>query len=313
MADDGFMGKDDRRDGGIERGGNGTGYAAPEESYGVGTAEIEDLAKAGAERGAEVYGGAISADGGAQADGAGANERCGDAFAHRHDAVVIDAGDNGVGRAVAARKFQGHIQQANKQSATGERGEDVPFWNIGEGALFVMKEQGAGVIRGGQHWGQIGLGIFGGRKVLALKLQLKGLGQCLRLDVNFARGINPLGVMGRQADAIARGDNGAAAVGGPLGLLETFQSVDFVASEIKLQVVAGIKLVSVSAAGTFAMIEVHPVHHVLEGFHKPERGIGNAGSNYHREYQQKQQVGAGLVRRLLLAIKEFANGLQHAV
>ena len=61
------------------------------------------------------------------------------------------------------------------------------------------------------------------------------------------------------------------------------------------------------------MIEVHPVHHVLEGFHKPERGIGNAGSNYHREYQQKQQVGAGLVRRLLLAIKEFANGLQHAV
>ena len=104
--------------------------------------------------------------------------------------------------------------------------------------------------------------------------------------MNFARGINPMGVMGRQADAIARGDNGAAAVGGPLGLLETFQSVDFVASEIKLQVVAGIKLVSVSAAGTLAMIEVHPVHHVLEGFHKPERGIGNAGSYYQREYEQ---------------------------
>ena len=111
------------------------------------------MAKAGAERGPQVYGGAISADGGAQADGAGANERGGDAFAHRHDAVVIDAGDNGVGRAVAARKFQGHIQQANKQSATGERGEDVPFWNIGEGALFILKEQGAEGIRGGEHWG----------------------------------------------------------------------------------------------------------------------------------------------------------------
>ena len=47
----------------------------------------------------------------------------------------------------------------------------------------------------------------------------------------LARGINPLGVMGRQADAIARGDNGAAAVGGPLSLLETFQSMDFVASK----------------------------------------------------------------------------------
>ena len=78
----------------------------------------------------------------------------------------------------------------------------------------------------------------------------------------------PIGCDGRQADAIARGDNGAAAVGGPLGLLETFQSVDFSYSKIKLQVVAGIKLVSVSAAGTLAMIEVHPVHHVLEGFHK---------------------------------------------
>ena len=89
--------------------------------------------------------------------------------------------------------------------------------------------------------------------------------------------------------------------------------MDIVAAKIKLQAVSGIKLVSVSAAGTLAMIEVHPVHHVLEGFHKPERGIGNAGSNYHREYQQKQQVGAGLVRRLLLAIKEFANGLQSAV
>ena len=139
VADDGFVRENDGGNGGVKGGGNGAGNAAAEKGDGVGAAEFEDSAEAGAECGAQMHGGAIAANRCAEADGAYANERGGDAFADGHDAVVIDAGDDGVGGPVAAREFEGNIEQPNEKSAADEGSEDMPLRDVGEGALFVVK------------------------------------------------------------------------------------------------------------------------------------------------------------------------------
>ena len=86
---------------------------------------------------------------------------------------------------------------------------------------------------------------------------------------------------GGLAHAIAGGDEGALAGGGPLGLLEGIEVVRVVAAKIEREFVVSINLVRVATAGGIVPVEVHPVHHAIEGIHKAQRGIGNARADYH--------------------------------
>ena len=56
-----------------------------------------------------MHGGPIAANRRAEADGADADDGGGDAFADGHDAVVIDAGDDGIGGAMTAGEFEGEV------------------------------------------------------------------------------------------------------------------------------------------------------------------------------------------------------------
>ena len=93
VADDSFVRENDGGDGGVKRSGNGTGNAAAEKGDGVGAAEFEGLAEAGAECGAEVHGGPVAAYRCAEPKGADESEGGGDAFGDGQDTIVVEGGD----------------------------------------------------------------------------------------------------------------------------------------------------------------------------------------------------------------------------
>ena len=79
-----------------------------------------------------MYCRSVASHGGAQTDGGNANKSGANAFLDGQDAIVADACNDGVGRTVTTREFEGPIQRANEQASQCEREQDMPLGHIGE-------------------------------------------------------------------------------------------------------------------------------------------------------------------------------------
>ena len=180
---------------------------------------------------------------------------------------------------MAAREFEGNVEQPDEEAAAGEGNEDVPLGDVGEGALFVVKPHRVIGLGPRQMRGELrGIGVGGdGDEVFAIEFEVDGL--AFDFDADFVVLETPLAGDGRLAHAVAGGDENAITGGGPLGLLEAIEVVRVVAAKIERELVVGVDLVRVPAAGGIVPIEVNPIHHPIEGFHKAQRGIGNARAN----------------------------------